>query len=178
MTSDAVSAAIDRIILTDLVARLARAVDRGDRGGIASCYATESFDDHGGFRGDGAAFADFIVDSEFATASPFVFHLLGQSIWDIEGDEAFGETSFDFSMSLESDRLFRRLGRYLDYCVREHGEWKIRYRRVVIDYRGSVSAEHEPIRKGPLEGRRGDSDPSLRRLRWPPNHSSSYDQGN
>ncbi|HEY1828465.1 MAG TPA: hypothetical protein VGF87_10610, partial [Acidimicrobiales bacterium] len=53
----------DKLELSELVSVLASAVDRADRERIASCYAEDSFDDHGSFKGSGRAFADFICDA-------------------------------------------------------------------------------------------------------------------
>ena len=40
----------DKLELAELVAVLSSAVDRADRSRIATCYAEDSFDDHGTFR--------------------------------------------------------------------------------------------------------------------------------
>jgi hypothetical protein len=46
--SDHLQARLDKLALTELVAVLSAAVDRGDREAIIGCYAEESYDDHGG----------------------------------------------------------------------------------------------------------------------------------
>ncbi|MFV8054681.1 nuclear transport factor 2 family protein [Mycobacterium sp. 48b] len=165
----------DKQELTELVARIARAVDRKDREGILACYAERSFDDHGRFRGSGAEFADFICDPEgFTSVSPFVFHLMGQSLFDVDGDEAFGETYFAFWMQAKPDKLNESIGRYADYFERIDGAWRLVYRRVVIDWDGTVPADNAAP-GGHFRGSRDELDPTLRRLKWPehPEHKTS-----
>ncbi|BBZ31223.1 hypothetical protein MMAD_55180 (plasmid) [Mycolicibacterium madagascariense] len=157
----------DKLELTELVARLARAVDRKDRAGIVACYARRSFDDHGRFRGSGEEFAEFICNNPgFTTASPFVYHLMGQSVFDVAGDEAFGETYFGYWMQTGSDSLYQSLGRYLDYFERVDGTWLLVYRRVVMEWDGTLPATNA-VPGGHLRGTRDASDPLYQRLRWP-----------
>ena len=51
---------MDKIELAELVAKLSSAVDRADPERIVACYAEDSYDDHGVFKGSGRQFADFI----------------------------------------------------------------------------------------------------------------------
>jgi hypothetical protein len=117
---------IDKQELAELVAKLSSAVDRGDHDSIVCCYADESFDDHGAFKGSGREFAEFFC----AAALPSkIQHLLGQSVFELHGDEAWGETFFIFN-GLGSQPGF---GRYIDYFQRFESGWKLKYRRVVPD---------------------------------------------
>jgi hypothetical protein len=157
----------DKLELTELVARLARAVDRMDRDGIVACYSAKSFDDHGRFRGSGEEFADFICNTPgFTTASPFMYHLLGQSLFDVDGDEAHGETYFAYWMQTEPDKLYQAIGRYLDYFQRGADGWRLTYRRVVMEWDGTVSSTNA-VPGGHFRGTRDASDPLYRRLTWP-----------
>ncbi|WP_067673063.1 nuclear transport factor 2 family protein [Nocardia miyunensis] len=157
----------DKLELTELVARIARAVDRKDREGILACYAEKSFDDHGRFRGGRDEFAEFIVNNPgFTTASPFLYHLMGQSTFDVEGDEAYGETYFAYWMQTTPDTLYQSIGRYADYFQRIDGRWQLVYRRVVIDWDGTVPATNA-VPGGHFRGTRDKSDPTYTRLTWP-----------
>jgi hypothetical protein len=174
-TTDKLQLLTDKLELTELVAKIARAVDRQDREGILACYADRSFDDHGRFRGSGTEFADFICDPEgFTSVSKFVYHLMGQSLFDIDGDEAFGETYFAFWMQAQSNMLNQSIGRYADYFERIDGVWQLVYRRVVIDWDGTIPATNA-VPGGHFRGVRGDNDPTLTRLKWPehPEHKTS-----
>jgi hypothetical protein len=121
----------DKLELSELVAVLASAVDRADRERIASCYAEDSFDDHGSFKGSGCAFADFICDAGFMT---FMHHLIGQSVFEVDaaGQQAWGETYFTFQGGV-GPTVVTGCGRYADYFVKADGAWKLKYRRVVPD---------------------------------------------
>lgn len=157
----------DKVELAELVARIARAVDRKDRQGILDCYAEKSFDDHGRFRGGREEFAEFICNNPgFTTASPFIYHLMGQSLFDVDGDEAHGETYFGYWMQTTPDSLYQSLGRYLDYFKRTDGQWLLVYRRVVMEWDGTLPATNA-VPGGHFRGTRDASDPLYSRLTWP-----------
>src|SRR5262249_40443014 len=61
-TSDAtrLRAWLDKSELAELLAVLASAVGRGDRERVGLCYAEDSYDDHGVFKGSGREFADYV----------------------------------------------------------------------------------------------------------------------
>jgi hypothetical protein len=130
---DTISATVQTWIakneLAELVAVLASAADRADRERIVSCYAEESKDDHGIFKGSGREFADFMCQ---LGSSRRIHHLLGQSVFDIHGDEAWGETFFVFHSCAGTDVVSGH-GRYIDYFQRIDRAWKLKYRRVVPD---------------------------------------------
>jgi hypothetical protein len=157
----------DKLELAELVARIARAVDRKDRPGILACYAEKSFDDHGRFRGARDEFAEFICNNPgFTTASPFLYHLMGQSLFDVDGDTAHGETYFAYWMQTTPDTLYQSLGRYLDYFERIGGQWLLVYRRVVMEWDGTLPATNA-VPGGHFRGTRDGSDPLYSRLTWP-----------
>ena len=67
---DTVTASVDRLerlesrqVIHDVLMRYCRAVDRLDLELLRSCYHEDSWDDHGHYKGDGHAFAEFIVTS-------------------------------------------------------------------------------------------------------------------
>lgn len=120
---------IDKQELAELLAVLSSAVDRADPGRIASCYAEDSFDDHGTFKGTGQQFAEFVCRPGPMST---MHHLLGQSIFEIDGDEAWGETFYVFHGTVGPGGVEGH-GRYVDYFRRIRGSWKLAYRRVVPD---------------------------------------------
>jgi hypothetical protein len=150
----------DKIELGELVARLSRGVDRADFDMIASCYTHDSVDHHGAFTGSGREFADYICNrSPISSTARFLHHSLGQSIFAVDGDRAFGETYFDFHMQIEAEALFQGLGRYVDEFARHDGVWLVKERRVVTEWTGT----HQVKTLGPAEqdiaGSRDRSDP-------------------
>jgi ketosteroid isomerase-like protein len=149
---------IDKLALAELVAILSSAVDRADRDRIASCYAEDSFDDHGTFKGSGQEFADFVCRPGPMST---MHHLLGQSVFDVRGDEAWGETFYVFHGAGGGAQV-SGYGRYVDYFRRVGRTWKLAYRRVVPDAvpAGDDSAAYTQPHREP-------SDPSYDRRRSP-----------
>ncbi len=149
---------IDRNELAELIGELSSAVDRADHGRIAACYAEDSFDDHGTFKGTGKEFADFICSPGVMRS---MHHLLGQSLFDVQGDEAWGETFYVFH-GAAGRALVSAHGRYVDYFRRIDGRWKLVYRRVVPDTvpEGDDAASY-------WQSSRDRADPSYDRRREP-----------
>ncbi len=154
----------DKLELAELVAVLSSAVDRGDRDRIASCYDEDSYDDHGLFKGSGREFAGFICGPGALRA---MHHQLGQSVFAVQGDEAWGETFFTFHAATGSADLSGH-GRYVDYFRKVANQWKLVYRRVVPD---AVLAGDDPDAYWP--SRRDRTDPSYDRRRRPDESGSS-----
>lgn len=149
---------IDRSELGQLVAALCSAVDRGDRDGIVRCYTDDSWDDHGSFKGSGREFAEFVCGPGSLDK---MHHLLGSSLFDVQGDEAWGETYFAFH-GAAGPVLVSGYGRYLDYFRKTDGKWRLTYRRVVPD---QVPAGDDPAAY--WRSRRDRLDPSYDGRRWP-----------
>ena len=148
----------DKAELSELLAVLSSAVDRADRERIASCYTEDSFDDHGTFKGTGRGFADFVCGPGPMSS---MHHLLGQSIFDVDGDQAWGETFYVFHGTAGAAAVTGH-GRYVDYFRRIDGVWKLSYRRVVPD---AVPAGDDVYSY--WLARRDTSDPSYDRRRSP-----------
>ena len=131
-TTEQMNAWVDKCTLTELLAKLSAAVDRADKAAIIDCYAPQSYDDHGGFKGSGSEFADMICAPAGRAGQLTMHHLLGQSVFDVRGDEAWGETFFVMH-ALVAGQVTAGYGRYIDYFQRLGGTWKLSYRRVVAD---------------------------------------------
>jgi hypothetical protein len=157
--SELLSQLADRAALQDLLATLVRADERGDFDLIVSCYTEDSYDDHGRFRGTGREFADYICHKSFSVSSRFRHHHLGQSSFEIDGDEAFGETYFIFHMETETGAFIEGCGRYLDDFVRIDGRWLIKRRRCVEEWTGEVEAKKLPKPADALVSYRDERDP-------------------
>ena len=130
--ADAAVAWADKCELTELVAVLSAAVDRRDSEAIIACYAADSYDDHGAFKGTGREFAEMICGPSGSGGHMTMHHLLGQSVFDVDGEQAWGETFFVMH-ALIAERTTTGFGRYIDYFRRIDGTWKVAYRRVVPD---------------------------------------------
>lgn len=152
----------DKLELAELIATLSAAVDRADRQAIADCYTEDSFDDHGSFKGSGAEFAEMIC----ATADPdnqiSMHHLLGQSVFDVDVDQAWGETFF-IMHAVIGGQTTSGFGRYIDYFRRVDTRWKLAYRRVIPD--ATIPGDDASAYWRP---RRDRTDPRYDRLTAPP----------
>jgi hypothetical protein len=150
----------DKIELGELVARISRGVDRRDEAMIASCYTEDSIDYHGAFTGTGREFADYICNrSPISSKARFLHHSLAQSIFDIDGDRAFGETYFDFHMQVEPEAVFQGIGRYVDEFARVDGRWLLKVRRVVTEWTGTVQVTTLGPGEQDISGTRDRTDP-------------------
>jgi len=157
-----VQAWVDKFALTELVAFLSAAVDRGDRDAIIGCYTDDSYDDHGAFKGSGREFAEMICAPSGPGQQMTMHHMLGQSVFDVEGDEAWGETFFVMHAIMGANTV-KGFGRYVDYFRRTDGNWKLAYRRVVPD--ATIPGDDAATYWKPSRDR---SDPRYDRLTAPP----------
>jgi hypothetical protein len=132
MTVDDERGWLDKLALTELLSVLSAAVDRGDREAIVDCYTEESYDDHGAFKGPGREFAEMICAPAGPGKRMVMHHLVRQSVFDVDGDQAWGETFF-IMHAIIAGRTMTSFGRYVDHFRRVDGNWKLAYRRVVPD---------------------------------------------
>ena len=162
MTTEEIRTWVDKSALTELVARLSAAVDRADRAAIIDCYAPQSYDDHGGFKGSGSEFAEMICAPAGRAEQLTMHHLLGQSVFDVDGDEGWGETFFVMH-ALIGGQVTAGYGRYIDYFQRFGNAWMLTYRRVVPDVTipGDDASQY-------WQARRDHTDPRYDRLTAPP----------
>lgn len=132
----------DTIAIQQLLYRYCRGVDRGDRALIASVYHADARDDHGGFKGLGSDFANWIVDAMDQNRMIGQHHITNMLI-EVDGDVAHGESYFlafhpDAVIAGEGDVGGEGLsfsgGRYLDRFEKRGGAWRIADRRVVFDW--------------------------------------------
>ena len=121
--------------ITDVVKRLARGTDRLDEELIASCYHPGAIDDHNVFRGDGAAFARWVVE----TLPHFdaTMHFVSPPLIELDMDRARADTyCVAHHLTRTSDMV---LGlRYVDRFERRSGGWRIAKRVCAFDWTYSI----------------------------------------
>lgn len=121
--------------IREVLAVLARGVDRVDAELIASCYWPDSTDDHGSFVGTGREFAD--RPERRSPSNVASQHLLGQSVIVLNDDKAFSETYFTYigvtRYEAGGDMWVQVHGRYVDELECREGVWKVRHRKVIHD---------------------------------------------
>jgi ketosteroid isomerase-like protein len=164
--TDRLQELIDRQDITDLVHRLARAIDRCDTALMADCYHPDATDDHGMIKGS---------IGEFITAVVPVLHAMLHTQHNITnilvthfGDEARGESYFIAQHSLADGNEMFAAGRYLDRFTRRYGVWKIAHRQAIYDWTMSVpssgASDGDPMASLLRRGERGTGDPSYKHL--------------
>ena len=132
---DQLSAWADKAECTELVARVARAIDRRDAALLASLFHPDATDDHGMFAGTASDFIAFVMPL-LATMKQ-TQHVLGQTLVELAGDRAASETYFVAHHTLagpDGDIFMIAAGRYLDRFERREGVWKIAHRHAVYDW--------------------------------------------
>lgn len=132
----------DMAAIGQLLARYCRGIDRLDPALIESVYWPDAYDDHGPFRGDRAAFVDWVM-REMRARHSVTAHAISQSYYEFRGEQAAVETHFVVRSwgSGEQAQVFRILsGRYLDLIERRGGEWRILNRTTMYDSAGTTAA--------------------------------------
>ncbi len=161
---------LDHHEITQLLAEYVHGCDRCDTGAMASVYWDDSWDDHGVTQASGAEFAKIMTEGRIPKDSLTLSHLMGQSLIEIEGDEAGAETYFiavTLSASPDGTQRCNQLGgRYVDRLERRERQWKIKHRTAVRDWSVTVKVEEDQFAKALLTpGQRSNADPSYSALR-------------
>jgi hypothetical protein len=154
---------LDHFDITRVLSEYCHGCDRMDAALMATVYARESWDDHGVNKCPGPEFAQITMQNMQPTES--VSHLQGQSLININGDEAGSETYF---LAVVADRaedgrgVIKQLGgRYIDTLVREDGQWRIKKRVCVRDWSITLSRDVDWLEGQQfVEGKRSQLDPS------------------
>jgi hypothetical protein len=135
--------ALDELIIKqeirDNMMRYARGVNRLDGELVKSCFHPDAIEQHGSYHGETSVWAEGLPEA-LRTSFQFTFHLLGNSLIEIEGNRAAHETYFigyhrfhPDESGAEKDVIFG--GRYLGVNEsRSGGPWLIAQRSVVHDW--------------------------------------------
>ena len=151
----------------ETLARYTRGVDRCDPELVRSTYHPDAYDDHGGYQGDAEGFVEWARSTVMDTFQ-CTMHKLGNSLIEVEGNVAFGETYAIAHHVQTAERPATDLImgiRYLDrFEQRSSGEWKIAHRQLSFEWERSVAlgpAGEAGFPTGSLTGLRDGSDPTL-----------------
>jgi len=144
--------AADKQALLDLVFRYCRGIDRRDPDLLRTVYHPDAVDDHGGMFCGGV---DEFIEQVPVHLEPFsvTTHMVGNALFDIDGNDAYGETYVLATHVPRDDPLNPIVvsGRYLDHFQRRDGEWRILKRSTVGDWT-NIAGGMDP------EGRKGQPD--------------------
>lgn len=165
------NSAADRLECTELVYRVARAVDRCDMKLLLEQFHPDATDDHGAFVGtigDFAKWVEPVLHSMHRT-----HHLIGQVLVEVDGDHAAAESYFTAYHALGGeggDTAMVVSGRYLDRLEKRGGVWKISHRDAIFDWKSTAPLTDDYNREepGPAKfGTRGEADVSYAHLAQP-----------
>lgn len=158
---------VDKQECTELVYRLARAIDRCDADLVRQVFHPDATDDHGGFKGTASDFVPWVM--EVLNTMTRTQHMIGNVLIELAGDTAYGESYFIAHHTIpgaEGAATFMiAAGRYLDRFERREGEWRIAHRGAVYDWSSTAASSDMWDREGMPGysfGTRGRSDPSYR----------------
>jgi hypothetical protein len=123
--------------IADVVKRLARGTDRLDAELIESCYHVDGFDDHNVFRGSGAEFAKWVLDT--LDVFDATMHFVGSPYIRLDGDVAQVDTycvAHHIGKPDEGGNATDMvLGlRYVDRFEKRDGTWLIAKRVCAFDW--------------------------------------------
>jgi len=166
---DPVRALIDKARITERLMRYPRGIDRGATRLLKSVYHPDGTDDHGIFKGNAWAFADFMAGFDETLGVRQQSHCI-DNVWiELTGpDSAVSEAYHVAYVRAETDDgfFFSMIGgRYLDRWARRGGEWRILTRRYVMDWNmngPSLAKFDEGPFKGMRRGSVGPDDPGCR----------------
>jgi ketosteroid isomerase-like protein len=127
---------LDRRAIHQVMLNYARGLDRLDNELARSCYWDDAIEDHGQFVGTPD---DFL---KYADGTTLMFeavqHGLLNHFCDLQGDEAFCETYYQFTGVTPGDGTnFVSTGRYVDHFQKRAGpsgpEWRIANRVTIVE---------------------------------------------
>lgn len=123
---------IDRSEIHRVMLRYARGLDRLDNALARACYWDDAIEDHGHFVGTPD---DFLIYADRTTLMfESVQHAILNHICDLQGDEAFAETYFQFTgVTAGEGANFVSTGRYVDHFQKRGGEWRIAGRVAIVE---------------------------------------------
>lgn len=158
-----------RLAILDVLATHCRGVDRADTATLKSCYWPDAEVAYGSFNGPAWSFCERLPDAiRTFTATQ---HSISNTLIEIDGSEARTETYVTaYHYSAESSGAGTEmtfLGRYLDVLERRGDCWKIRHRRVVMDWNQNAAASsrpNDPVFAGLARGARFPDDPLCQHL--------------
>ncbi len=138
---------IDRHEIHQVMLRYARGLDRLDNAMARSCYWDDAIEDHGNFVGGPD---DFIAWADQTTlAHTTTQHAILNHFCDLQGDEAFCETYYQFTGTRAQPPHFISTGRYVDHFQKRDGEWRIANRVCIIESKLDVPEAAMPANMPP-----------------------------
>lgn len=164
---DKVEYLLDRLAISDCVARHARGHDRHDTDLLTSAYHDDGLDEHGHTVNRGPEYAQWANSTHAATSASHL-HNVTTHTCDIDSDTAHAE-SYVMVVLLAPDETTTTImcGRYVDRLDKRDGTWRIAVRRTTVDavLSGDSSMLQHPYfsQQGYIRGTRDQDDVSYQR---------------
>jgi hypothetical protein len=155
----------DRQDILDCLVRESRGRDRHDVEMIASCYWPEGSDEHGPKPVPALDYPE-VANAQHVDHFSANSHSLTNHTCDLQGDVAYCETYVVGGLLARDEKTcIIAPGRYLDQMERRNGEWRILYRRTIVDMmvEGPATWLETNILSGFLRGVRSKADTSYHR---------------
>ena len=160
-----ISDMLDKQDCTELVHRMARAIDRCDGELVNQLFHPDATDDHGSYKGTAKEFVPWVM--EVLKGMHRTQHMIGNVLIRLDGDTAYGESYFIAHHAIPAedgtDNFMIAAGRYLDRFERRDGEWRMAHRGAVYDW-SSISPSTDIWDRAAMAdysfGARGKADPS------------------
>jgi hypothetical protein len=135
VSTEELTALLDREKIRDCIARLARGEDRRDAGLIGRSFWPDATIDLGMFAGSFDEYLAWVVPG--SPAIPVTQHVLGQTVIECNGGAALAETHVTAYHRLTADDGDRDTvigGRYLDRLDKRGTHWRIGQRTMLYDW--------------------------------------------
>jgi hypothetical protein len=159
------AALADKQEITEVIYRVARALDRCDADLLRGCFHADATDDHGLFKGAAADFVPWVM--EMLAGMTATSHFIGNVLIEMTGEDAAVAESYFVATHRIGEQDMVAAGRYLDRFARRDGVWRLAHRGAVYDWTTTAPASDEGWRKPPMlgllqRGERGRGDVSYR----------------
>lgn len=132
----------DRLAIQDVLVKHSRGVDRAEEAVLKSAYWPEATVAYGGFNGRAHEFCELLPGSIKRYAA--TQHTITNIAIDLRDREARVETyvtAYHYARDESgADTEMTYLGRYLDHMEKRGDVWKIKHRRVVMDWNQNAAA--------------------------------------
>jgi hypothetical protein len=164
--ADDITELVAHLRIRKVLERYCRGIDRLDIDLINSAFWDDSTSDYGIYVGPGAGFAAAMTP-QLAEIYAQTMHVLGQSHIELQGAFATSETyiiAYHIRPGDTGNCVDVAGGRYVDALEEREGEWRIKDRKMVMEWvetRTGLENAVLPLDDFP-RGRRDRSDPSYR----------------
>lgn len=133
--SDKLETLLAKQDIYELACKYMRGLDRLDRDLLLSVFFDDGRCEYGFSNGSPAEFIGFAIDA--LSGHEANHHMIGNTLIDVEGDEAWGEVYFNAYHKIKGEDGFEDViiaGRYLDRYEKRDGIWKMAYRSERVDW--------------------------------------------